>query len=154
MDNDEKENCGKVYFKGRAHSHATGPEEHVYELVLDLYEQIDAEDVKELRTDRTISLVIGKKEEGPHWPRLLKAKGKAPQYVKADWDKWVDEDEEDQAADPFGGMDMSALQGLMGGGGAGGAGGFDMSQLGDLAGRVEGEGEEEEDEEEEGDDQD
>ena len=32
---------------------------------------------------------------GPHWPRLLKAPGKVP-HVKTDFDKWVDEDEEDE----------------------------------------------------------
>ena len=139
--NDESSNCGRVHFKGLAHSHATGPDEHVYELDLELYEQIDAEDVKQHTTDRTIALVIPKKEEGPHWPRLLKATGKSPQYIKADWDKWVDEDEEDEAQDPFQGFDMSQLQGL-------GGGGFDMSQLGDLAGKVEGEDDDDDDEDE------
>ena len=32
---------------------------------------------------------------GPHWPRLLKAPGKVP-HVKTDFNKWVDEDEEDE----------------------------------------------------------
>jgi len=140
--NDESGNCGKIHFKGLAHSHATGPEEHTYELDLELYEQVNAEDVKEHRTDRTITLVIAKKEEGPHWPRLLKATGKTPQYIKADWDKWVDEDEEDEKDDPLGGMDLSALQGLGGGGG-----GFDLSQLGDLAGQTGDEGDDDSEDE-------
>ena len=133
-------------FKGKAHSHATGPEEHQYELDLDLYDEINPDDVKQHTTDRTISLFIGKKEEGPFWPRLLKAGGKAPLYVKADWDKWVDEDEEEEAPDLMSGFDMSALQNL-GGGGGGGAGGFDLSQLGDMAGQIEGEDDDSEDDE-------
>lgn len=32
---------------------------------------------------------------GPHWERLLAAKGKVP-HVKTDFNKWVDEDEEDE----------------------------------------------------------
>jgi hypothetical protein len=76
---------------------STGPEEHAYVIELDLYDEIDKEDVKEARTDRTITLAIAKKESGPHWPRLIKANGKAPPYVKVNWDKWVDEDEEDEA---------------------------------------------------------
>lgn len=40
----------------------------------------------------TILLLV--KAESKWWPRLLKAAGKAPPYVKVDWDKWVDEDEE------------------------------------------------------------
>lgn len=119
---------------------SSGPEEHKYALDLELYDEIDASDVKQAVTDRTITLVIAKKEEGPHWPRLLKASGKAPRYVKADWDKWVDEDEEDQALDPMSGMDFSSMGGGFNpmdfasmAGGAGGAGGFDMSKLGDLA---------------------
>lgn len=35
------------------------------------------------------------KNSGPHWPRLLKAPGKLP-HVKTDFNKWVDEDEEDE----------------------------------------------------------
>lgn len=43
----------------------------------------------------TILLLV--KEESKWWPRLLKATGKAPPYVKVDWDKWVDEDEENSS---------------------------------------------------------
>jgi len=34
------------------------------------------------------------KAEDEWWKRLLKAEGKPPHYVKVDWDKWVDEDED------------------------------------------------------------
>lgn len=65
-------------------------------------------------------------------------------FLKTDFDKWVDEDEQDGAADEdlgmgmdggagMGGMDPSMMQSMMGGmggaGGAGGMGGLDFSKL-------------------------
>jgi prostaglandin-E synthase len=129
-----------------------GPEEHKYVLDLELYGEIDASDIKQAITDRTITLVIAKKEEGPYWPRLLKAGGKTPQYIKADWDKWVDEDEEDEAEDPFKGVDFSSMGGSfnpMDIASMAGDGGFDMSKLGDLAAGVGQEGDSEDDSEDE-----
>ncbi len=35
-----------------------------------------------------------KKAENRWWSRLLKQEGKPPVFLKVDWDKWVDEDEE------------------------------------------------------------
>jgi prostaglandin-E synthase len=147
--NDGDKKSGHIHFKGTAHSHATGPEEHVYELDLNLYDEIDVDDVKEHRTDRTLRLLIAKKEEGPFWPRLLKEAGKVS-YIKTDFDRWVDEDEEDEAPGMADGFDMSQFANMMGGGGmGGGAGGFDMSQLGDLAAQVGGEGDSDSSDEEE-----
>ena len=37
-----------------------------------------------------------KKAENKWWSRLLKQEGKPPVFLKVDWDRWVDEDEEDQ----------------------------------------------------------
>lgn len=140
VDNDDDAKAGKVTFRGTAISHATGPEEHAYSLDLELYGEIDKDNVSQMVTDRTVVLVIAKKEEGPHWPRLLKTPGKAPLYVKADWDKWVDEDDEEEAPEEPGlaGFDPALFQQLQAGGGGmggmgGGMGGFDLSQLGDLA---------------------
>jgi hypothetical protein len=74
------------------------------------------------------------------WPRLLEDKHLEKNQVKLDFDKYVDEDEEDEA----GGFDTSALEGGnamggmgggppgmggMGGGGEGGMGGMDMEAL-------------------------
>lgn len=42
---------------------------------------------------RSIFCVVQKAEE-EWWKRLLKAEGKPPHYVKVDWDKWVEEDED------------------------------------------------------------
>lgn len=43
---------------------------------------------------RHIVYVI-KKDENKWWSRLLKQEGKPPVFLKVDWDKWVDEDEEE-----------------------------------------------------------
>jgi prostaglandin-E synthase len=43
---------------------------------------------------RTICYLI-KKAENKWWPRLLKKEGKPPVFLKVDWDKWQDEDDED-----------------------------------------------------------
>lgn len=59
-----------------------GPEEHTYVLDLELYGAINKEDTKISQTDRTILLVIAKKEEG-FWPRLLSAAGKTAPNIKA-----------------------------------------------------------------------
>lgn len=34
------------------------------------------------------------KAEKVWWKKLLRGDGKTPHYVKVDWDKWVDEDED------------------------------------------------------------
>ena len=126
----------RISFKGEASSHGTGPETHTYALDLNLYDEINVEDVKKHQTDRTLRLLIGKKEAGPFWPRLVKEKEKLA-YIRTDFDRWVDEDEEDEAPGLADGFDMSQFAQMMGGmGDGGGMGGFDMSQLGDLAGAV------------------
>lgn len=129
--NDEAAKAGKVTFTGKAHSHATGPDEHAYFQELELYGEINEDDIKQVKTDRTISLIIGKKEEGPYWPRLLKAAGRPPQNVKVDWNRWVDEDEEGTGGLEEDGFDLSALQNF--GGGAGGMPDF-ASMMGGSAG--------------------
>lgn len=41
--------------------------------------------------------VVAKKDMAkPYWPRLIK-ENKKSQYIQCDWDKWVDEDEEQEA---------------------------------------------------------
>ncbi|KAL4856568.1 hypothetical protein ACK3TF_003032 [Chlorella vulgaris] len=135
--NDGTAKAGKLKFRGDAHSHATGPDEHAYQLDLEFYGEVDEDDIKQLATERFITLVIAKKEPHEHWPRLLKAAGKPAPNIKAsnwtntamrsngvDWDKWVDEDDEEEAgaaggAD-MGGFDLSALQNFSNFGGAGG----------------------------------
>ena len=62
--------------------------------------------------------VVKKDQEDEFWPRLLQDKAKEKNQVKIDWDRYVDEDEEEEE----GGFDMSAMEGGMGMGGPGGMG--------------------------------
>lgn len=40
---------------------------------------------------------IVQKEEKQWWKKLLRGDAKTPHYVKVDWDKWVDEDDDGSA---------------------------------------------------------
>lgn len=42
---------------------------------------------------RNIFCVLEKAEKN-WWKKLLRGDGKTPHYIKVDWDKWVDEDED------------------------------------------------------------
>ena len=45
--------------------------------------------------------MIMKTASGPHWGKLLKASGKPPHFVKVDWSKYKDEeDEENESGAP------------------------------------------------------
>lgn len=48
-----------------------------------------------------------KKAEDKWWSRLIKQQGKAPVFLKVDWDKWVDEDEEPEVKPDEGGKCFS-----------------------------------------------
>merc|ERR1712037_23952 len=63
------------------------------------------------------------------WPRLLQNKLLEKNQVIIDWDRYIDEDEEDEK----GGFDMSALDGGMGIGGMDDFGGLDnYGDMGDM----------------------
>ena len=89
---------------------------------------MDAEGSTYKTLPRSVQMHIMKKESDEEfWPRLLKDKTKEKNQVKIDWDRYVDEDEED------GGFDTSALDGGMGmGGGMPGMGG--MGGMGGMPG--------------------
>ncbi|KAK0552432.1 p23 chaperone protein wos2 [Tilletia horrida] len=105
-----------------------------YELSLDFFDEIDVENSKQSQSAKNIYLVLRKKKaQEEYWPRLTKEKARL-HFLKTDFNKWVDEDEQNGAADDvaaggaggFGGMD----EGMMGGfGGAGGAGGMDFASM-------------------------
>jgi prostaglandin-E synthase len=125
---------GKLEFSAKA-----GADKTPYELDLELAGEIDNEKSKIQITNRHILAVLEKKEPG-YWDKLLKGKGKTPNYIKVDWSKWVDEDEEKGEFDTsnmqdfsqFGGMGggMGGMGDMMGGmGGMGGAGGMDQQKL-------------------------
>lgn len=104
-----------------------------YHLDIEFYEEVDVDNSKTNHTAKNIELVLRKKElKEEYWPRLLKDKAKA-HFLRTDFDKWVDEDEQNEApeddyANNFGG-------GAGGGMGEdGGFGGIDFSKLGAGAG--------------------
>lgn len=111
---------GKLTFSATA-----GSQDTTFELNLELYDKVNVEASKISVGLRHILCVVEKAEKG-WWKRLLKGEGKTPLYLKVDWDKWVDEDEEDEKVGgdaDFGGMDFSGM-------GGGGLGGMDFSRLG------------------------
>mmetsp|Transcript_31908 Transcript_31908/g.69683 ORF Transcript_31908/g.69683 Transcript_31908/m.69683 type:complete len:160 (+) Transcript_31908:76-555(+) len=96
--------------EGRLDFQGVKQENNTYGFDMDLFGQIVPEESKIAKTLRSIFLVIKKSEEG-HWPRLLKGKGKPPKYVSVDWDKWVDEDEEqDEVNDTIMNLPLESLQ--------------------------------------------
>ncbi|RDW63182.1 Hsp90 cochaperone SBA1 [Aspergillus mulundensis] len=110
----------------------TGPSKKgvKYHVSLDLYAEIEPENSKVNHSDREVELVLRKKElKEEYWPRLLK-ESKKVHFLKTDFDKWVDEDEQDEAPEDdygnqFGGFD---------GADQGGLGNIDFSKLGGLPG--------------------
>ncbi|KAE9598247.1 putative HSP20-like chaperone [Lupinus albus] len=120
-------------------SASAGAGDNQYELKLELFDKVNVEESKINVGMRSIFCVV-QKAESEWWKRLLRAEGKAPHYVKVDWDKWVDEDENEGGEPDLGGMDFSkfggmgddAMGGLGGMGGMGGLGG--MGGMGGLGG--------------------
>ncbi|KAF4777110.1 Wos2 [Colletotrichum scovillei] len=102
-----------------------------YAVDLELYAEIDPAESKVNHTGKNVEFKLQKKElKEEYWPRLLK-EAKKVHFLKTDFDKWVDEDEQDEAAEEdfsqFGGM--GGMPG-MGGPGGGDFGGIDFSKLG------------------------
>ena len=64
-----EDGVGKFDFKGTAKGSQ-------YELTCQLYAEIDPDDVQIANTARHVFLMVPKKEEGDHWPRLTKEKAK------------------------------------------------------------------------------
>jgi hypothetical protein len=76
----------------RAESHG-----HAYGFDLALFGAVSMEESKWNTKGRNIILNIVKaNKEEAYWPRLTKEKIKNS-HIQADWAKWVDEDEEDEA---------------------------------------------------------
>ncbi|XP_028775912.1 uncharacterized protein OsI_027940-like isoform X2 [Neltuma alba] len=93
-----------------------GAENHLYELKLELFGKVNVEESKINIGVRNIFCVVQKAEDG-WWKKLLRGEGKAPHYIKVDWDKWVDEDDDNGLGDlDLGGMDFSKFGGMGDGG--------------------------------------
>lgn len=100
-----------------------GASKQQYTCEIEFYGDVDGEKIDRLPGDHAVALVIHKKlgenEEGCWWPRLLKVSGKVP-WIKTDFNKWKDEDDESSADEMGGGG---------GPGGPGGMGNFDMNSM-------------------------
>ncbi|XP_072972837.1 co-chaperone protein p23-1-like [Typha angustifolia] len=100
---------GHFYF-----SATSGADKTPYELDFELFDKVNVDESKAAVGLRTICYLV-KKAEKKWWSRLLKQQGKAPVFLKVDWDKWIDEDDEkenksgDMGDMDFGGMDFSKL---------------------------------------------
>ncbi|KAG6005022.1 hypothetical protein E4U21_000537 [Claviceps maximensis] len=106
-----------------------------FHVELEFYAEIDPEQSKINHTAKNIEIKLQKKElKEEYWPRLLK-ESKKLHFLKTDFDKWVDEDEQNEATEDdlsqFGGM--GGMPGGMPGMG-GDFGGIDFSKLGGGAG--------------------
>lgn len=111
---------GKFYF-----SATSGADNIPYEIDIYLYDKVDVNESKASIGSRNIVYLV-KKEESKWWSRLLKQEGRTPVFIKADWDKWVDEDEQDEKAGPDMDFDDVNFSSLNIGGGGGGGGGEDL----------------------------
>ncbi|KAL6962578.1 prostaglandin-E synthase [Sarracenia purpurea var. burkii] len=102
---------GKFFF-----SATSGSDNVPFEIDMDLYDKVDVNESKTNIGLRNICYLI-KKADNKWWSRLLKQEGKPPIFLKVDWDKWVDEDEEQDVGGSdmdYGDFDFSKLN--MGGG--------------------------------------
>lgn len=97
-----------------------------YSFSLDFFDEIDVESSKTHLNSKCLYAVLRKKTaKQEYWPRLTKDKVRL-HNVKTDFDKWVDEDEQDDVEE-----DLSGGLGGMGGmGGMGGIGGMDPAMMG------------------------
>merc|ERR1712161_134896 len=118
-----------------------------YEVNIEFLKECDSEGSTYKVLPRSVQMHILKKqkEEEEFWPRLLKDKTLEKNQVKIDWDRYVDEDEEEEGFDQSnleGGNQMGGMPPGMGGmgggmpggmpgmgGGEGGMGGMDMEAL-------------------------
>lgn len=75
---------------------AVGAQGDPFSFSLELYDTISPEGSKTNIGLRNIICSIQKEKKG-WWKRLLKSEEKPAPYIKVDWNKWCDEDEEENA---------------------------------------------------------
>jgi prostaglandin-E synthase len=130
---------GTLAFEGTSQS-------KTYKVDISFFKKVDAAGSTYKVLPRSIQMHIIKAEDDQEefWPRLLSDKALEKNQVKIDWDRYVDEDEEEEGFDTsaleggqgmggmppgMGGMGgMPGMEGMMGGGG-GMPGGMDMEAL-------------------------
>lgn len=107
--------ANKFTFKGVGEK-----ERNEYEAEIEFYGEVDVEKSKKHLTPRNLTMAIYKKEDG-FWPKLQK--GNKLNFVKVDFAKWVDEDDDEeegqQPADPMAGLDFQSLMAQAGAAGGG-----------------------------------
>lgn len=117
--------AGSLDLEAQSRGHVGDEHKHTYKLHIDFYKDIVPEkSLHKIANGQHYFLKLFKKDlELEYWPRLTKEKIKYSN-IKTDFDKWVDEDEQETAADTGmpGDMDFSQLMGGMGGAGMGGMG--------------------------------
>nr|CDP93307.1 Bm7377 [Brugia malayi] len=101
-----------------------GGSKALYEATLDFYAGVKT-DYRKIANDRHLELVINK-ETASWWPRLSKSSAKLP-WVKVDFNKWKDEDEDE---DDMNGGDLD-FQNYMSKLDAGGAGAPNLDDFDD-----------------------
>lgn len=80
-----------VYFKG-----INAQDKKAHEVTILLYDSIDPDKSSFNNKGRCIEMILSKeKKDAPYWPNLTKDK-KKPHYLKIDFNKWRDEDDEDE----------------------------------------------------------
>ncbi|KAF6766450.1 HSP20-like chaperone [Ephemerocybe angulata] len=132
-----------IHFKAKSGDPARNIPEREYQFDLDFFAEVIPEESTKKLSSRSLYLVLRKKEaKEEYWPRLTKEKVRNA-FIKTDFSKWVDEDEQDAAADPVeedegpvGGMGgMGGMPGMGGMGGMPGMGGMgSMPGMGGMPG--------------------
>ncbi|NP_001036958.1 uncharacterized protein CG16817-like [Bombyx mandarina] len=78
-----------VYFRGEG-----APDNRLHEVTIALYDTVLPEKSVFVNKGRCVEMILRKeKTDGPFWPTLTKDK-KKPHYLKIDFNKWNDEDDE------------------------------------------------------------
>lgn len=98
-----------IYFKG-----VNAQDNKVYEVTIPLYDTIVPERSGFNNKGRCIEMVLHKEKDAPFWPSLTKD-NKKPHYLKIDFNKWRDEDEDDEEKGT-GDVDIMDMLKTMGGG--------------------------------------
>ncbi|XP_072988597.1 co-chaperone protein p23-2 isoform X1 [Typha latifolia] len=93
---DAKDVAVKSESKGLFSFAAVGPQGEPFNFTLELFDDIVPEGSKTNIGLRNIICSIQKGKKG-WWKRLLKSEEKPAPYIKVDWNKWCDEDEEESA---------------------------------------------------------
>jgi prostaglandin-E synthase len=101
---------------------------NLYEANIELFKPINKDESKYgIYGQKHWMFILKKTERGPYWPRLLKDSKKV-HWLKADWNKWKDEDEEEEEENDFSrNTDFNSMFQQMGG-----LGGDELPNLDDM----------------------